>query len=250
MERDEYLKKTLSSESVIHERENKISDSKQPEGYQPHPNESRLSEVFGLKSAFDNLSVGMDEKGIISVTATSQKDYHGPTLNSDRKLMKGTRRRTLYEHFGELYTNPSAPKNSAFTFRSRRTLSENRILSELRRASDKRLSPVQRQMIPFLTIEEDREHLSELRSAQQDTAQERAEKGRLEASIAQKTSMENRFLRKLRNARLQLFPKAEEAPVQGFLTSVVSELSDGTQDEGEEDMTNIPETDDEQTQEQ
>ena len=231
MDYGEFTKKTLSSESVIHERENRISDKKQPEGYQPHPRESRLSEVFGLKNSFDNISVGLDEKGIVSVTATSQKDYHAPTLTSDRRILKGTRRRTLFEHFGELYTNPFSPKSSAFSFRSRRTVSENRMLSELKRVSAKRLSDEQKQMIPFLTLDEDRERLALLRQRRDEDTADKREKGELEQSIIQKTSLESRFLRRLRTARFQVMPKTENDTQNAFITAPEAALEDGSDDE-------------------
>ena len=211
MDYDKYLDKTAVSEGVYHERQRDISEGKSMENYAPHPKEEGLTEVFGIKNSFDNISVGMDSKGSIAISVSSQKELNSPTLTSDRKVLKGTRRRTLYDHFGEIYTNPSAPRNSAFAYRSRRVISENRITSEFRRAAKKRLSREQREMVPFLTLDEDREELNSLRSKHDQSPETRREIGKIEQSILRKTELENRFVRKLRMARLKNVVKPEEA---------------------------------------
>ena len=211
MDYDKYLEKTAVSEGVFHERQRDISEEKAMENYAPHPKEEGLTEVFGIKNSFDNISVGMDSKGSIAISVSSQKELHSPTLTSDRKVLKGTRRRTLYDHFGEIYTNPSVPRNSAFAYRSRRVISENRITSEFRRAAKKRLSREQREMVPFLTLDEDKAELSSLRSKHDPSPETRREIGMIEQSILRKTELENRFVRRLRIARLKNVVKPEES---------------------------------------
>lgn len=210
MDYGQYLKKTSVSESVTHERQSMADKKKPMEGYEPHPKEERLSELFGLKNSFDNISVGMDSKGSIAVAVTSQKELHAPTLTSDSKVLKGTRKRTLYDHFGEIYTNPFSPRKSAFAYRSRRTISENRMLAEFKNAANRRLSYEQREAAPFLTLDEDREALRRIRGKQENTPQSREETGRIEQSVLRKTELENRFLRRLRIARFRNIPKPEE----------------------------------------
>ena len=211
MDYDKYLQKTALSESVSHDRQKKAEDKKQMEGYAPHPKEDRLSELFGMKNSFDNISVGIDSKGSLAISVTSQKEPFSPTLTSDRKVLKGTRKRTLYDHFGEIYTNPFAPRDSAFAYRSRRVISENRITSEFKRAAQKRLSRTQREAVPFLTLDEDREALRELKDKHDNSPETAREIGRIEQSVLRKTEMENRFVRKLRMARFQNVVKPEEA---------------------------------------
>ena len=207
MDYDHYLKKTAVSESVTHERQATADKEKPLQGYTPHPKEEKLSELFGVRNSFDNISVGMDAKGSIAIAVTSQKELNFPTLTSDRKVIKGTRRRTLYDHFGEIYTNPSDPLNSAFAYRSRRVISENRITSEFKRAARKRLSLEQREAAPFLTLEEDKETLRDLRAQDDKSPEARRAIGGLEQSVLRKTEMENRFVRRLRIARLQNVPQ-------------------------------------------
>ena len=210
MDFDKYLEKTAVSESVSHERQHKAEEKQEMQGYEPHPKEERLSELFGIRNSFDNISVGMDSKGSIAVSVSSQKELHSPTLTSDRKVLKGTRRRTLYDHFGEIYTNPYNQKNSAFAYRSRRVISENRMTAEFKRAAQRRLSREQREAVPFLTLDEDRKTLQALRGKHDNSPEARSEIGKLEQSVQRKTELENRFVRKLRMARLQNVPAPEE----------------------------------------
>ena len=207
---EKYLKKTLASESVLHERDHKAEEHKPMSNYDRLSGEDAFSELFGLKSSFDDISVGADAKGRITVSVSSEKELHSPTLTSERKRLRGSRKRRLYEHFGELYTNSSAPGNSAFAYKSRKVLSENRILSEFRRAAYRRLTRKQREMAPFLTLYEDRRELSELRSRNDNSTEAKKMKGELEQSIVHKKDQENRFLRKLRIARRQTVIKPEE----------------------------------------
>lgn len=207
---DKYLEKTAASESVTHDRQHKAEEKQEMQCYEPHPKEERLSELFGIKNSFDNISVGMDSKGSIAVSVSSQKELHSPTLTSDRKVLKGTRRRTLYDHFGEIYTNPYDQKNSAFAYRSRRVISENRMTSEFKRAAQRRLSRKQREAAPFLTLDEDRKMLQALRGRHDNSLEARREIGMIEQSVRRKTELENRFVRRLRMARLQNVPKPGE----------------------------------------
>ena len=210
MDFDKYLEKTAVSESLTHERQHNAEEKQAMQDYEPHPKEERLSELFGIKNSFDNISVGMDSKGSIAVSVSSQKELHSPTLTSDRKVLKGTRRRTLYDHFGEIYTNPYNQKNSAFAYRSRRAISENRMTAEFKSAAKRRLSREQREAAPFLTLDEDKKTLQALRGRHNNSLEARGEIGKIEQSVQRKTELENRFVRKLRMARLQNVPKPEE----------------------------------------
>ena len=237
MDFDQYLKKTALSESVTDDREYAAEKAKPMEGYAAHPKEERLSELFDMRNSFDNISVGMDAKGSIAIAVTSQKEPYAPTLSSDRKVLKGTRRRTLYDHFGEIYTNPSCPERSAFAYRSRRAISENRITGEFKRAAQKRLSREQREAAPFLALDEDREALQALRGRQDNSPEMRRRIGSLEQTVLRETEMENRFVRKLRVARLQNVPKPEK-----MQRVMQSELYALTGHDGED---NAPDNDDE-----
>ena len=90
-------------------------------------------------------------------------------------------------------------------------------------------------MMPFLTLDEDRQRLSALRQKQEENAAEKREKGELEQAITQKTSLENRFLRKLRNARFQVFPKTENDPLNAFIAAIEAAVEDGTEDETDDE---------------
>ena len=65
--------KLLSSEAMEHERVSEKEKNKQMEGYEPNPKDHDLSEMFGLKNSFDNLSVGTDELGRLTIKAQGFK---------------------------------------------------------------------------------------------------------------------------------------------------------------------------------
>ncbi len=230
---DGYIDKTALSESVIHERSSDIHDQKEIEGYEQRRDDNRVSEVFGLKNSFDDIAVGMDEKDNMTIAVRSQKEPYSPTLNSDRKLLKGKRRRTLYEHFGEFYTNPSSPGSSAYAYKARKSLSENRIMAEFCRTSDRRLTDEQKQMAPFLTLERDRLALNKIKGQQDNSPEAEEIKGRLEESVTRKTEMENRFLRKLRLARKQ---SAAKKGREEKASSLLFQEGHESEDEGDEDI--------------
>ena len=241
MDYDKYLRKTALSESVSHERQKKAEDNKAMEGYAPHPNEDRLSELFGMKNSFDNISVGMDDKGSITIAVTSQKEPSSPTLTGDRKALKGA----LYD-LGGIYTNPFSPRDSAFAYRSRRVIPENRITSEFKRAAQKNLSRKQREAAPFLTLDEDREELNELKGKHDNSPDTASKIGMIEQSVLRKTEMENRFVRKLRKARFQNVVKPEET--RRVMKSVLYALTSGDMNDDDDildidDAEDIDETD-------
>ena len=226
------------SESLAHEHDSDISEHRQMTGYKQHPNDSKLSELFNIHNSFDNISVGTDKKGTMTIAVSSEKELASPTLGSDRKLLKGSRRRKLYEHFGELYTNSASPGNSAFAYKARRVLSENRLMSEFKRAADSHLDHRQREMAPFLTLDEDRKELQKVRGRQKNDSETQSETGMLERSILRKTELENRFLRKLRIARRRAVPKPETEKNRSFLERLSDMLDDGAQDSTDDNAHN------------
>ena len=226
-------KKLEASEAVTHERESSREEHKKPEGYEPHPSDGKLSEVFGLKNSFDDLSVSTDEKGRLTLAVSSQKAYHAPTLNSYKKTLRGSRRRTVYEHFGEFYTEPASRGEGAFAFRTRKNLPEQRILSDFKTVSGKHIAPSQLEAAPFLTLEEDRRHLEELRSRDGRSSADIDERLSLARTITRKTELENRFIRKLRIARRQTI--AKPAPAEPELRKLAEVLTDSADEEDEDD---------------
>ncbi len=201
--------KLLSSEAMEHERVSEKEQKKKMEGYEPNPKDHNLSEMFGLKNSFDNLSVGTDELGRLTISVSSQKGFHSDTLTSDKKKLKGSRRRTFYDHFGEFYTNPFSKGSGAFAFRTNRNLPESRILRELRGIAFKRITEDQREAMPILSLEDDKKRLSRLRAEDSKDPQAISEKQAAEKVVVRKTEMENRFIRRLRIARMQTYKKSK-----------------------------------------
>ena len=228
--REQERRKLEASEGVRRERNSKREQHKKPEGYEQHPNDEKTYEVFGLKNSFDNLSVSSDDRGRMTLAVSSQKNFHGPTLNDTKKKLRGSRRRTKYEHWGEFYTATSAGTAGAFAFRTRKNLPEHRILREFKGNANKYVDPERLEALPFLTLEEDREHLSELRNRGGRTAGDISERAALEQTIVRKTELENRFIRKLRIARRQTYMK----PVTEYdePEQAARAVTDGTDEDG------------------
>lgn len=236
MEQNAFLKKNRSSESIIREREKKNNEqeSESPE----HKTESKYNkEAFGLHNSFDDLSVKADKDGMFSIEVTSQKEYHSPTLDISRKQLRNSRTKKFYGHFGDLYVNSASPKNSAFAYRARKNLSENRILSEFRNTTEKRLSLRQRETTPLLTIGSDRKRLSELRSKTEKTDTEKEETSALEQKLIKSADYENRFLRKLRIFRQKPLSASTLSDDRTFAPHPeISEITDGDPDEQTQDQ--------------
>ncbi len=205
-----YDRKNKMSEGMTHERDRNIAEEHRMEGYEPHPADRKPSEVFGLHNSFDDISVGLDGDGLFTIAVSSQKELHSPTLDSDRKTLKGRRRRKMFERFGDFYLNSASPRNSAFAFHAKKDLSENRILSEFRTTAKKRLTQRQMEAAPFLTLDRDRRRLEEMRGLSDKTARENESTADLENSVIIKTALENRFLRKLRLARKIKVPEGAD----------------------------------------
>lgn len=205
--REHEQRKLEASESIRRERNSKREKHKKPEGYDQHPADERTYEVFGLKNSFDNLSVSSDDRGRMTLAVSSQRSFHGPTHNATRKKLRGSRRRTKYEHWGEFYTAASNFNAGAFAFRTRKNLPEHRILREFKGNAYKYVGRERLEALPFLTLDEDREYLSELRSRDGRTSEAISERMAVERTIVRKTELENRFIRKLRIARRQTYVK-------------------------------------------
>ncbi len=237
-------KKLLSSEGMEHERVNDQGRQLRMEGYDPHPKEEQPKETFGLKNSFDNLSVGSDREGRITIAVTSQKGFHSPSLTSDHKRIKGSRRRTFFAHFGEFYTNAYSQGEGAFAFRTRKNLPESRILRELRFIAAQRISPRQREAMPILSLEEDRKRLTELRTHTEPDPLLQQEKQAAENVVTKKTESENRFIRRMRLARQQTYFNGKDVPLFRTLRTNHSLMDDG--EDTDQDETNLPDNSDTQ----
>lgn len=218
-------KKLLASEGMEHERVSEKKHNKKMEGYEPHPGDMNLSEMFGLKNSFDNLSVGTDSLGRLTISVSSQKGYHSETLTSDKKKLKGSRRRTFYDHFGEFYTNPYSKGSGAFAFRTRRNLPESRILRELRSIASRRITEDQKEAMPILSLDDDKKRLTQLRAKDEKDPEVKQEKEAAEKVVVKKTEMENRFIRRLRIARMQTY-KPPKRDMPNFIERLFSEETD------------------------
>ena len=224
MEHDKLYKKLEVSEGQIRERDSRLEEHNKPVGYEQHPADEKSYEVFGLKNSFDDLSVSSDEKGRLTLAVSSQKAFHSPVPDNTKRKLRGSRRRTVYEHFGEFFTEPASRGRGAFAFRTRKNLSEVRILREFRNTAIKHIEPEQSEALPLLTVEKDKKLLSEMRSRDGRTSADVDERLAVGQRIIKKTEYENRFIRKLRIARRQTLFIAE--PVTDDLLKASRSLID------------------------
>ena len=231
-------KKLEASEATTHERQSELTDKRKMQGYEQHPRDDKSYEVFGLGNSFDDISVGADRKGSMTVAVSSHKSYKAETINSEKKRLRGTRRRIKYEHFGQFYTNAYSERNGAFAFKTSKNLPESRILREFTGNAKKYVSPEERSAAPFIDLDEDLARLSEMRSESGSSNEGLSERQALERTIERKTQLRNRFIRKLRIARRHTYPGGATVD-EGYdlLNTLLPEedVSDDDEDDDEND---------------
>ena len=232
-EYDDYDKKLNLSEGIVHVRENEPEDKKKVEGYEPNPQDEKYYEVMGLKNSFDNLSVGSDKHGQMLISVNSMKEPGRPTLNSDRKLMKGPRRKKRIDNFGDFYTNQSSDRDGAFAFRADRNKSDIRVVREFERLAKNRVSRKQREAAPFLRLEEDMAELSGLRNRSGSQNENFEERQVLENRVRKETEYRDRFMYRIRKARRKTYDKGEEKEEKNELLEVLG-LTDDADEEDED----------------
>ncbi|MCR4779601.1 MAG: hypothetical protein K5876_00750 [Ruminiclostridium sp.] len=207
---DNYDQKMDLSESTEHIRESNTWDKKKVEGYEPNPHDSKYYEVFGIKNSFDNVSVGADKFGQTLISVNTMKEPGEATLDSDKKKLKGNRRKQKVGPYGDFYTNLFADRHGAFAFRADRNISDIRIIKEFEEMSKKRVSHGQRDAMPMLRIEEDQKELSELRNESGSQNENFGERRRLQRRVRREKEYADRFRWLLRKARRKTYDKKDE----------------------------------------
>ncbi len=204
---EDYIEKLNTSEAIHHERDSELKEKKPMANYEQGDHvrkdggDDRFYEVSGISNAFDNISIGADRHGSMTISVSSGKEFDGPVQENDRKVLRDSRKRRAPEHFGEFFTNLTSGGKGAFAFRTDKNLSERRVLTEFKRAARKRVSEERREAVPFLNLEEDMERLNRLRSENGSTNEGVAERARLENNILKKKEFQKRFVRKIKSAR-------------------------------------------------
>ena len=229
---DNYDKKLNLSEGIEHVRENKPEDKKKVEGYQPNPQDEKYYEVMGIKNSFDNVSVGSDRYGQMLISVNTLKEPGEVTLDSDKKLMKGPRRKKKIEAFGDFYTNLFSNTHGAFAFRADRNISDIRMMTEFERIAKKRVTKEQRDAMPLLRLEEDKALLSEMRGKGASGNDDFYERQQLERRVLKETEYRDRFMARLRKARRKTYDNGEEEEQKDILKTLM------TAEEGSDDDTN------------
>jgi hypothetical protein len=235
-EYDDFDKKLNLSEGTVHVRESEKKDKKKVEGYEPNPQDEKYYEVMGLKNSFDNLSVGTDKYGQMLISVNSLKEPGRPTLNSDRKKLKGPRRKKKIDAFGDFYTNLGSDRDGAFGFRADRNISEIRMVREFERIARKRVSREQREAAPFLRLEEDQAELSALRGKSGSGEEGLEEREALEKRVRKETEYRDRFMHRIRKARRKTYDTRDLEDERNSLFGGRALAGDsGGEDEDEDD---------------
>ncbi len=230
----DFEEKRKSSQWSSVERESRLKDKKKLNGYDERDGTLKDTyEMFGIKNSFDDISVGSDKDGRISMIVTADKGLNAPTFNSGKKKLKGSRMRRSIFGRGDFYFNSASKEDGAFGFRAEKDLTEARIYREFKAAAKKRVSPKMRESAPFLDIDEDMEQLREMQSRGDNASYEqRREK---EQSVNAKKMLENRFLKKLRKARKQSYSKFAVAELEEntIAESILNDSESADSDENE-----------------
>ena len=231
---DNYDKKLNLSEGVEHVRESEMKEKKRPEGYEPNPQDEKYYEVMGIKNSFDNVSVGSDKYGQMLISVNTLKEPGEVTLDSDKKKLKGPRRKKKIAAFGDFYTNLFADRHGAFAFRADRNISDIRMMKEFEILAKQRVSKEQRDAMPLLRLEEDKQELTQLRSINGSDNDNYAEREKLERRVLKETEYRDRFMARLRKARRKTYDIEKDEAEQDTLTKEELAVQDGT-DENTDD---------------
>lgn len=202
---DNYDKKLNLSEGIEHVRENDMQDKKKVEGYEPNPQDEKYYEVMGIKNSFDNVSVGSDRYGQMLISVNTLKEPGEVTLDSDKKKLKGPRRKKKIAAYGDFYTNLFADRHGAFAFRADRNISEIRMMKEFEILAKRRVSKEQRDAMPLLRLEEDRAELEQMRSTGGSSNDSFDEREQLERRVLREIQYRDRFMARLRKARRKTY---------------------------------------------
>lgn len=239
---DNYDKKLNLSEGTEHVRESEMRDRKKVEGYEPNPQDEKYYEVMGIKNSFDNVSVGSDKYGQMLISVNTNKEPGEATIDSDKKRMKGPRRKKKFGGFGDFYTNLFADSHGAFAFRADRNLSDIRIMREFEIMAKKRVTREQRDAMPLLRLEEDKELLSEMRGMSGSQNENYEERKTLERRVLKETESRDRFYTRLRKARRKTYDKQDhEEEYSGIFRTVMSAddaAGDNDEDDDNDDIIN------------
>ena len=228
---DNYDMKMNLSEGIEHVRESELSDKKKPEGYEPNPQDEQYYEVMGIKNSFDNVSVGSDRYGQMLISVNTMKEPGEVTLDSDKKLFKGQRRKKKIGAFGDFYTNLFADRHGAFAFRADRNISDIRMMKEFEKMAKMRVTKEQRDALPLLRLEEDKAELSEMRALSGSQNENFADRQRLERRVLKEIEYRDRFMARLRKARRKTYDVHEEVEEQSVFTEELTETEDADDDE-------------------
>ncbi len=223
-DQENYDRKMQLSEGVEHVRENEMRDKKEVEGYEPNPHDEKYYEVMGIKNSFDNVSVGADKYGQMLISVNSMKEPGGATLDSDRKKLKGKRRKQKIGAFGDFYTNLFSDRHGAFGFKADRNISDIRMMKEFENMARKRVDHEQLDAMPMLRLEDDMRELSELRNMSGSQNENYEERRQLEKRVRRETEYRDRFMARIRKARRKTYDKEdrEEDEKRNILKSVMA----------------------------
>lgn len=231
---DNYDQKLNLSEGIEHVRESKPEDKKKVEGYEPNPQDEKYYEVMGIKNSFDNVSVGSDRYGQMLISVNTMKEPGEVTLDSDKKVMKGPRRKKKIEAFGDFYTNLYSNTHGAFAFRADRNISDIRMMTEFERIARRRVSREQRDAMPLLRLEEDKALLSEMRGKGDQGNEDFYERQKLEKRVLRETEYRDRFMARLRKARRKTYDKRDDEEQQEIVKELMK-ADDAADDENDDD---------------
>ena len=156
------------------------------------------------------------------------------TLDSDKKVMKGPRRKKKIEAFGDFYTNLYSNTHGAFAFRADRNISDIRMMTEFERIARRRVSREQRDAMPLLRLEEDKALLSEMRGKGDQGNEDFYERQKLEKRVLRETEYRDRFMARLRKARRKTYDKRDDEEQQEIVKELMK-ADDAADDENDDD---------------
>lgn len=241
---DDYRK---YSKSVL--RSEQVQDGGELAGYQPSQAEKRSKSVpeesLRMKNPDGVLSVGVNRKRELIISLTS--DVEGPLLRGDRRLVNMDSAKRLRNESAKVYTNSHDENVSAVAYKEKLDKSPSRIISRLKGAVVKMDNAVVEELVPFLTVQEDKKARMKLESSLRDSLESgsrleyEAIKGQcdlLERRIHLKEREEQRLLQNLTAARGRMEAQARRLDYDFRKAYVTPEpeagIEDGTDNSSED----------------
>jgi hypothetical protein len=156
-----------------------------------------MKEVFRAENSYGNIAVGANKKKEATVVVSQKREHNGKNTEEYQKNLHMERKRRKVSPVGDILTNNSQFKDSAWAYKGKTTLPVHKVFSEIKKHSQKEESRMLEKRMPFLSLERDKKQMQHLA-------------GRIRASREKGDVADAYFLEKQKEALDQSMKEKEE----------------------------------------